>query len=111
MITNETSIAPDDLMGMEITDVLKMTGIAMKRLVERADHPADTPEDTVVAEAARADEALCLAAGVVIRARAGEILSLCRQRNITGCDEELVRTRTFEAALALCKCMGLVDGI
>lgn len=111
MIIEDASIAPDDLMGVEITDVLKVTGMAMKRLAEHADHPADTPEDAAVAEAARADEALCLAAGVVIRARAAEILALCRSAGISGCDEELIRTRTFEAALALCKCMGLVDGI
>jgi hypothetical protein len=111
MITNETSIAPDDLMGMEITDVLKMTGMAMKRLVEHADHPACEPEDAVIDVAVRADESLCLAAGVVIRARAGEILALCRSAGIRGCDEEFIRTRTFEAALALCKCMGIVDGI
>ena len=109
MITKDAPIAPDDLMN--ITDVLKMTGTAMKRLVEHADRPADEPEDAVVDEAVRADEALCRAAGVVIRARAGEILALCQSAGISGCDEELIRTRTFETVLALCKCLGLVDGI
>jgi hypothetical protein len=111
MITKDARIAPDDLMGMEITGVLKITGMAMNRLAEHADHPACEAEDAVVDEAVKADESLCLAAGVVIRARAGEILSLCQSAGIRGCDEELIRTRTFEAALALCKCMGLVDGI